>query len=186
MVQTFQLSGLAAVANAGLSLGAFIGQERVAVLTAIRHIMRRSYSLAAHSHGFTGNALAAHSHNAFAAACIGASNNAAAHKLMWSAGLIVTSIAHGAVPWTNGVTGGTPAGVLGGVTGGVNMGITSTARTVDSNGRYVAEATHPAVGHVVLKHHGAAGPRIELGDAIRAGDILQITVLMLAQSGGIF
>jgi len=162
MVQTFQISGLAAVANTGLSLGAFIGPERVAVLTAVRQIMRRSY------------ALAAHSHNAFADACIGASDNAAAHKLMWSAGLIVTSIAHGAVPYTAGVS------------GGVNMGVTSTARIVDSFGRYVAEATHPAAGHVALKPHGAAGLRLELGDEVRAGDILQITLLMLGQSGGIF
>lgn len=209
MVQTFQITGVASAAATAISLGGFIGRSRIAVLTALRLTMRRSYALAAHSHAYSGHALAAHSH-AFSGHALAAHSHtsftprasnvafATPRALMHSAGSIVTSGAHGAlIPTTGnlagtpaggiaGLTAGTPAGGINGVGGGVVLGTTNTGYTIDSNGRYVAEVTHPAAVHANLKPHGAAGPRIEIGNAVRAGDLVQITALMLSEAGGVF
>lgn len=211
MVQTFQITGVASAAATAISLGGFIGRSRIAVLTALRVTMRRSYALAAHSHAYSGHALAAHSHaysgHALAAHShtsflVRASNvawlAAGGRGLQYSNGSLVTSTAHGALIPTvaaiggtpaggiNGIVAGTPAGGINGVGGGVVLGTTNTGYTIDSNGRYVAEVTHPAAVHANLKPHGAAGPRIEIGNAVRAGDLVQITALMLSEAGGVF
>lgn len=159
MVQVFHVSGIASARTTAISLGAFIGRGRIATLTALSLIARRSNALAAHSHGsFTVRA----SNVAFASV----------RGLAFSAGSLLTSTAHGAYPVTaNVVNAAVP-------------GVTTTAYTVDSNGRYVLAATHPATLHAVLKPHGSAGPRIEIGDAVRAGDIIQISAMTLTEMGG--
>lgn len=203
MVQVAHVTGIASARTVPISLGAYVGRGRVAVLTAARQIINRTHALsihalAVHSHAFSGNALAVHSH-AFSGhniAVTGATAWDTRLALMLSRGDLFTSSA-GAKNFPmrtggiNGVTGGTPAGGINGVTGGTataraQMGNTRTLYTIDSRGRYVAAATHPAANHAVLKLHGSAGPRIELGNAIQNTDILEVVYLVQGQSGGIF
>jgi len=60
------------------------------------------------------------------------------------------------------------------------------AYAIDSNGRQVAAGTHPAANHAVLKPHGYAGPRIELGNVLRTDDILELTFLMQYETAAVF
>lgn len=178
MVQIFQITGIASAATTAISLGAFTGRGRIAVLTALRVTQRRSIAGAAHSHAASGHT---HSHTAF----LFARSNVAystVRAAMHSAGSMVTSGAGGVNPVTQIIT----------TTPKINSatenryGITSTGYTIDSNGRYVDTTTHPATLHANLKPHGSAGPRIEIGDAVRAGDLIQVVALMLSESGGVF
>jgi len=196
MVRTVQITGIAAGRTTPLSLGAFLGPVRVGVLTRARILHRHStaismHALAAHSHALSGHALAAHSHNMFAAIASTVAFDPS-QALVLSAGTLRISGATGGVPDTTADLAGTPAGGIDGVSGGVATGaavdaaMSMWAYTIDSSGRYVAEATHPAARHAVLKPPGAAGPRVEFGDVIVAPDIIEITLLMQANSGGIF
>ena len=179
MVRTVHVTGIASARTTAISLGAYVGRGRVGVLTAARQVMDRSHALsmhalAAHSHAFTGttHAIASAAWDTRYALMVSAGNLQGSHA---------TAMAHfpAAVGEISGVGAGTPAGRA-------QMGQTMTAYTIDSYGRYVAAGTHPAANHAVLKAHGAAGPRIELGNALRNTDILEITVLLQAASGGIF
>ena len=208
MVRTVQITGLAAGRTTAISLGAWLGNVRVGVISQTRILHRHSsalsmhalaahshalsgHALAAHSHALSGHALAAHSHDMFAAITSGVAFDTS-QGLVLSAGTLRISGPTGGVPDTNAIVAGTPAGGIDGVSGGTATGqavdpaLSMWNYTVDSSGRYVAAATHPASRHAVLKAHGDAGPRIELGDAIVAPDILEITVLMQLASGGIF
>lgn len=203
-VQVIHVTGVASARTTGISLGAFLGRRRIAIITRVRQVLDRSHAvsihaLAVHSHAFSGHALANHSHAFSGHAQAVASGHAwvTGVALMLSNGLLFVSDAGSglALPLVtggiNGVTGGTPAGGINGVTGGTataraQMGATLTTYTIDSNGRYVAAATHPAANHAVLKPHGAAGPRIELGNALRNTDLLEIACLLQNISGGIF
>ena len=191
-VQVVHVTGIAAARTTGISLGVFMGRRRIGVLTRVRQVLDRSHALsihalAVHSHAFSGHAQAVASAHVWDTGV----------ALMLSNGLLFVSDAGSglALPVVtggiNGVTGGTPAGGINGVTGGTataraQMGETLTVYTVDSMGRYVAAGTHPAANHAVLKPHGAAGPRVELGNALRNTDILEIACLLQDMSGGIF
>jgi hypothetical protein len=198
MVQVVHVTGIASAATTPISLGTYIGRGRVATLTATRQIINRTHALslhalAAHSHAYSGHA---HSHafsgHAQAAPSGHAWNTGLA--LMLSNNLLFTSDGGTgfALPVvTGGINGVVNTGGINGVTGGTataraQMGNTRTLYTIDSYGRYVAAGTHPAANHAVLKLHGAAGPRIELGNALQNTDILEIVYLEQALSGGVF
>ena len=191
MVRTIHVTGIASTRTTAISLGTYLGRGRVAVLTAARQILSRSHALSMHaqSHAFSGHA---HSH-AFSghAIAIGSAAWDTRYALMISAGALEGSFATamGNFPEpTGGINGVTQTGGINAVvpTGRPQMGHSLTAYTIDSYGRYVVAATHPAANHAVLKAHGAAGPRIELGNALRNTDILEITALLQGESGGIF
>ena len=179
MVRTIHVTGIASARTTAISLGAWIGRGRIGVLTAVRQVMDRSHALslhalAAHSHLFSGHAVA-----------VGSAAWNTNLALMVSNSLLFGSnaTAMGAFPLPtggiNGVSGGTP-------TARAQMGHSLTAYVVDSMGRYVLETEHPVAGHSNLKPHGAAGPRIELGNVLRNTDILEITTLLQAERAGIF
>jgi len=196
MVQTLEVTGIAAGRTTAISLGAHLGpRERLVVVSSVRLIKNRfvgwsMHALAAHSHAFSGHALAAHDHGMFAAIASGP-NFDTDSGMQLVVGALSISDASGGVPDTDEASGGTPDGAITGVTGGTmgggNLeGISITAYTVDSLGRYVLAATHPASGHFVSRLPGTAGPRVELGDAIQATDVLEITALLQKNSAGVF
>ncbi len=220
MVRTVQITGIAVGRTTPISLGAYLGNVKIAGITQARILHTHSsalsmhalaahshaasgHALAAHSHALSGHALANHSHDMFAAITSGLAFDAS-QALVLSGGTLRISGPTGGAPPTSGDSAGTPAGGIDGVgagvpaagidgvTGGIATGAAVDAAqsmwayTVDSNGRYVLAATHPIARHIVLKPHGDAGPRIELGDAIVAPDILEITYLLQLNSGGIF
>ena len=127
----------------------------------------------------------------------------ASQALVLSGGTLRISGPTGGAPPTSGDSAGTPAGGIDGVgagvpaagidgvtggtmTGGGLEGKSITVYVVDSSGSYVLAATAPATRHIVNRFPGDAGPRVELGDAILATDILEITTLLQNESGGVF
>ncbi len=160
------------------------------------------HALANHSHAASGHVLADNSHNMYNAITVSPAFDQDA-VLSVAAGVLQSSDPGGGVPPTSGVTGGTPAGGIDGVgagvpaagidgvtggtmTGGGLEGKSITVYVVDSSGSYVLAATAPATRHIVNRFPGDAGPRVELGDAILATDILEITTLLQNESGGVF
>lgn len=201
MVQTVHVTGIASARTTGISMGGWLGRGRVAVITAIRQIMDRSHAQSIHAlsihalslHALSIHALSMHALSMHNIAVTGATAWDTRLAIMISRGTLATSSAGAKnFPMRTGVATGVvtianPTGAAtGAATARAQMGQTMTNYTIDSYGRYVAAATHPAANHAVLKGHGAAGPRIELGNALRNTDILEITTLMQAHSGGVF
>lgn len=166
--------------------------------------LAHSHATVTHSHPGVAHSHAgvAHSHTALTVA---RSNVAfsTVRALMLSAGSVVTSGAHGAFPLTAPstqnvgpatarVTTIAPLTVAVTQGSGVNgafgpvFGVSEATLVVDSNGRVVNTATHPAANHAVIKEAAHGVPQIELGNAIRPGDILIITGILAGETGGIF
>lgn len=202
MVQVVHVTGIASAVTTPISLGTYIGRGRVAVLTAVRQVINRAHALsmhalAVHTHVLSMHALAPHTHvwSGHNIAVTGAAAPGIRAITLSRGNLFTSSAGVKNFPMRTGanaaITGGTATGANAAITGGTataraQMGSTRIVYTIDSMGRYVVAATHPAAAHAVLKAHGAAGPRIELGTALQNTDILEIVCLMQTQSGGIF